>query len=354
MPDKEFERTIIAGEKAIGYLKYNETPAIPRYYELWYTYATGHNQNLISSIKELLNTQSKLTVEDTERFYEKFLSADRIPEKVGEVGAQISAELKEVMELIGTMASSSGEYGKSLDTAITQMEDVNSPEQLKQIVGSIAEATREMVKNSHNLEGRLEESHTQIKELNEALEEIRLESMTDQLTNIANRKRFDEVLAQEMADANLTSEPLCLLLADIDYFKKFNDTYGHQTGDQVLRLVAHTLKTNVKDRGLAARYGGEEFAVILPRTEVDYAIELSEKICHAVRNKELYQKSTGDSLGRVTLSVGIALYKAGEAKECFIERADKCLYKAKDDGRDRVVCCPSNPVSEKAEESTAA
>lgn len=337
MPDKETKRTLTAGEQAIGYLKYNFTPAIPRYYELWYTYAMGHNQKLITAIKEFLSTSPKLSIEDTERFYENFLSADKLPEKVGEVGAQISTELKEVIDLIDTMSMSSGQYGKSLNTAIDQMDGVSSPEQLKQIVHSLVQATTEMAQNSKELEYKLAESQEQIQELNLALEEIRTESMTDQLTNIANRKRFNEKLAQAMADANIADTPLSLLLADIDFFKKFNDKYGHQTGDQVLCLVAHTLKANVKANGLAARYGGEEFAVLLPKTKIAQALELAEKIRLAVRGKELYQKGSSTSLGRITVSIGAAEYRQGESVEDFIDRTDKCLYAAKDAGRDKVI-----------------
>ncbi|MEM7621522.1 MAG: GGDEF domain-containing protein [Pseudomonadota bacterium] len=336
MADNEFERTIDAGEKAIGYLKHNQTPAVPRYYEFWYTFAMGHNAKLVSAINNILQTKPSISVDETDQLFEDFLSADRIPEKVGEVGAQVTTELKEVIELINTLASSSGQYGKSLDTAIGEMEAIETPSQLKNIVGSLATATKDMVANTQKMESRLQESKEQIEDLKHALEEIRTESMTDQLTGIANRKKFDEVLEQEMADANISGDGLCLLLTDIDYFKNFNDKYGHQTGDQVLRLVATSMDSIFAKRGLAARYGGEEFAVVLPKVDLDAAIVLAEKLCHNIRNKELYQKSSNTSLGRITLSIGVAMYTAGECKENFIERVDKLLYHAKATGRDRV------------------
>ena len=122
----------------------------------------------------------------------------------------------------------------------------------------------------------------------------------------------------------------------IDHFKLYNDTYGHQTGDQVLRLVAHTLKTNVKGRDLAARYGGEEFAIILPHTTLDDALKLAEQIRRAVYTKELVKKTTAESLGRITISIGAALYRPGESVEALIHSADSCLYAAKHAGRNMV------------------
>jgi len=336
--DQDFERTIAFGERALGYLKYNVTPAIPRYYELWYTYAAGHNMALINAVRELLAAKSRLTPEETERLYDIFLSPLRKTEQVEEVGAQISAELKDIVDLVRELSSNSGKYGESLEDAVAELDTVTSANQLKPIVTSLIGSTKEMVEHNRNLESRLEESREQITELNRSLEVIRTESMTDQLTSIANRKRFDQVINHEMNEAVENKTPLCLLLADIDHFKNFNDTYGHQTGDQVLRLVAHTLKTNVKGRDLAARYGGEEFAIVLPQTSLENALKLAEQIRRAVYTKELVKKTTGESLGRITISIGVAVYRPDEAVDAFIHRADTCLYAAKDAGRNTVKC----------------
>ncbi len=336
MADKEFERTIVAGETAIGYLKYNETPAIPRYYELWFTYAIGHNKQLSKAVKKILLEKSKLSVEDTENLYDTFLSAKKIKERVGEVGAQITTELKDVMTLIEDISNSTGTYGESLKVVGSQITNIDSKDQLKELVSALATATVKMAEKTENQEKKLQESYEQIHELNHVLEEIRVESMTDQLTELANRKKFDEFLAQTMADTNISGEELCLMIIDIDHFKKFNDTYGHQTGDQVLCLVAKTLESCVAKEHLAARYGGEEFAVILPNSNLEEAGKLAEQMRVSVMDKELYQRSTNESLGSITISIGISKYVTGETKEAFIERADKCLYGAKNSGRNNV------------------
>ena len=128
------------------------------------------------------------------------------------------------------------------------------------------------------------------------------------------------------------------MMTDIDHFKNFNDTYGHLTGDQVLRLVAMSVKQNVKGQDIAARYGGEEFAVVLPNTVLRSAITVADHIRRAVMTKELMKRSTGEHLGRVTISIGVATLHKGDTAQTLIERADACLYAAKRNGRNRVIC----------------
>lgn len=334
--EQDFDRTFAIGERALGYIKYNLIPATPRSYELWYAYASGHNKSLVEAVQEILSSKSRLSAADAERLYDIFLSPNRMSEQVEVVGSQISAEISEIVNMLQTTAKTTGDFGKSLNEMTEGLSDASSPAQLKSIVEGLVTATADMANNSRDLEAQLEQSQSQIAELSDNLEAVRTESMTDQLTGIPNRKHFDQTLYTTMSDADHNQQPLCLMMADIDHFKKFNDTYGHLTGDQVLRLVSHTLKSNVKGRDLPARFGGEEFAVILPATELSDALVLAEQIRAAVMNKELIKKSTNKSLGRITVSIGISKYIIGESVEDFINRADTCLYSAKSAGRNVV------------------
>jgi diguanylate cyclase len=173
--------------------------------------------------------------------------------------------------------------------------------------------------------------------LQDNIETIRTESLTDPLTMLANRKSFDSAIGHVLATADKSGQVFSLLVCDIDNFKAFNDTYGHLIGDQVLRLVATSLKQNVKGQDVAARYGGEEFAIILPDTALRQATTLADHIRRSVMGRELVKRSTGENLGRVTISIGIAAWRPGDTAQTLIERADTCLYAAKRGGRNRAI-----------------
>ena len=161
--------------------------------------------------------------------------------------------------------------------------------------------------------------------------------MTDSLTGLANRKCFDQRLREEAAKAMEEGTQLCLLILDIDHFKSFNDTFGHHIGDSVLKVVARNLNDEVKGQDLPARYGGEEFCVILPGTRLEDAATVAEQIRARLAKRELKNSKTDESYGKVTLSVGAALYRFGEPISEFVQRADECLYLAKHAGRNQVV-----------------
>jgi diguanylate cyclase len=205
------------------------------------------------------------------------------------------------------------------------------------LVDGLLGATRAMEERTNNLENELQRSSQQVTELKTQLEDVRKESRIDPLTGVANRKTFDVELQAALEDAAETGAALTLLMCDIDHFKTFNDTWGHQTGDQVLRLVANCLSENVKGRDTAARYGGEEFVVILRQTALDNAVRLANQIRSTVESKKLVKKSTGDILGRLTISIGVAQLTSQDSAETLVQRADTCLYRAKRSGRNRVV-----------------
>ena len=202
-----------------------------------------------------------------------------------------------------------------------------------------------MQTRAQRLEGELDQWSQQIEGLRGDLAKAQRDANTDGLTGLANRKYFDYALGTAADEARVNSLPLCLLLADIDRFKRFNDTHGHQVGDQVLRLVAEVLTSSVKGRDLAARYGGEEFAVLLPQTDVEGARHLAENIRHTVAGNRIRLKSDGRHLGNITLSLGCAEYHPQEPLSDLIRRADEALYQAKREGRNRVVVARRAPAA---------
>ena len=334
---QDFDRTVSLADTALSQMKSLRHPPTPRNFELWFTYASGHNLALNNAINGLLADGSVINTAQAEELYLKHFSAAQIGEKIDKVGSQIAGEIEQVMSMIEAAIGSADTYSRSLAGATESMANEADRDQIRSIVESLVHATREVETANGEMQQRLKDSRQEIRELQENLEVVRTESLTDPLTTLANRKFFNDSFQRLLKEAEAKGHPLSVIMTDIDHFKKFNDTFGHLTGDQVLRLVAVSLKHNVKGQDVAARYGGEEFAVILPLTPLAQAVTVAEHIRRAVQSKELVRRSTNETLGRVTISIGVATWHKGDTIATMLERADTCLYAAKAAGRNRVI-----------------
>jgi diguanylate cyclase len=232
-------------------------------------------------------------------------------------------------------------YSGTLESVSERMSTVKTPQEMQAIVKSVMADTQMMLERNNKLEKELDKSSSLMQELQRDLEQVRKEAMTDGLTGLSNRKAFDAAIARVMEEATSTKGSFTLLMVDIDHFKSFNDNYGHQIGDQVLRLVARTLIEGVKGRDIAARYGGEEFVIILPDTTLSAGVAVGNSLRKAVATKDIINRSSSEKLGRITMSVGVAEFVPGESTEDLIERADSALYTAKHNGRNQVAAAPT-------------
>lgn len=325
-------------ERALAYLKQLRTPPAPRNFELLFNYVAGHNPELNAALRRAILAHAGLSEIDADRLLRAYVPQYRLDEKVEEVGDELSAELASIVADIQHAARSTGDLGKSLQALMAHLGQASSAEQIKLVVGALVVAARAMAENSLKLEARIAQSKHLIQDLHQDLEALRAESLTDELTGIPNRKRFGQLLKMETLEADESGDPLCLAIVDVDNFKRVNDRFGHQTGDQVLRLVAQTLRRHMRPGDHAARYGGEEFALLLPRTGLREAVRITEQIRKAVGSREIIKRSSRQCIGLLTLSIGVTPYRLGETPDCFIGRADRCLYDAKQRGRDRVEC----------------
>jgi diguanylate cyclase len=333
----DHERTMTFAGIALGQIKALHQPATPRNFEVWYHYATGYNPSLNEMINEMLARNGTLSEADIEQVYNTYLSSTRLSDRIDKVSSRVMDEIEQVMSMVDTAVGNASSYSESL-AGVSQQIGGADRDGLRAIVEGLVQTAKDMEAANSKLEAKLSASKQEINLLQENLEVARTESLTDPLTSLANRKFFDQALAQAIAEASRQDETLCLLMTDIDHFKTFNDTFGHLTGDQVLRLVALSVKQNVKGQDIAARYGGEEFAVILPSTALRASVTVADHIRRAVMSKELMKRSTGEHLGRVTISIGVAMLRPGDTVQSLISRADTCLYAAKRNGRNRVIC----------------
>jgi diguanylate cyclase len=329
------EQAAALADKAMSFMRLHQVPATPHNFELWFTYAAGQNAELIRNLDAAVATGKATDVHFAREMHAHFFTNAQSA-AIDQLGGKLQDEVKRLALILEGAGQDTAAYGEQLAKVATQIGDGDVTQNFKTIVDGVAAATRAMESRTKRLENQLEQSAGEVSTLRERMETIRQESLVDPLTGLNNRRAFDQRIASAIADANSEGSDLCVLMGDVDHFKKFNDTWGHATGDQVLRLVAQCFKSNVKGRDTAARFGGEEFVVILPGTSLGNARHVAEQIRRAVESKKIVKRSTGETLGSITLSIGVAQFSHGEAAADTINRADTCLYAAKHAGRNRV------------------
>ena len=207
---------------------------------------------------------------------------------------------------------------------------------MDKVINQIKLEIKNLESSSMSFKEQLQQATDEIDALKKKMARYRDEAIKDPLTRIDNRRGFEKKLKDAIDNARISDTSLCLIIADIDHFKKINDSHGHLVGDSVLRMVAATIKDSVKGRDLVARIGGEEFAVLLPDTPYHGAMKLANNMRLIFERLDLKKKDTGESLGTLTLSFGVAIYSKDEAGEDFVNRADEALYRSKKAGRNMV------------------
>ncbi|MFN4355626.1 GGDEF domain-containing protein [Parvibaculum sp.] len=323
--------------EALRLMQENAIPPIPDNYAVWFRYASGRLPELNKEIDEKTASGLPVDLDLTLDLQRRYFSDEKLTDVTLHTGTKLNTEVDQILRIIEETVGNSTALGASVRQASEGLSNQSTPGDVLKAVEAIVTASRKMEERSAELEEHLHSTKRELNELQDNLEKAQSEARTDGLTGIANRKAFDEAIEREMAGARQSGKPLCLVVGDIDHFKKFNDTFGHRTGDQVLRLVASCLKNGAAEGHVAARYGGEEFALIMPATDLATAETIANKIRETVKARELVKRSTGESLGRVTMSMGISLFRPDDAAPSLIERADQCLYQAKHAGRNRVI-----------------
>ncbi len=311
-------------------------PADPATYTICYAYVTKANPALNHAMNATITAQGTIGMPELERLYQRFFWQARWESGVQRAGKALADELNQIVAMLAASVGASEENQHDLASASRRLAD-NSLDRaaVRSIVGNVIALTQKIEAEHGQLAARLRQSSEQVAELQASLDSLQAESLVDPLTGIGNRKRFDTEISRRLAEKK--DGTLSLLMVDIDHFKRFNDTHGHQLGDDVLRLVAQTINGAIRKEDVAARYGGEELAVLLPGAPAEVAAHVAEKIRTAIAARELVRRNTGEKIGQVTVSIGVAEAEPRDTVQSFVERADRRLYAAKRQGRNRVI-----------------
>jgi len=332
--------------RALDLIEQHKIWPTPLNIELFSHFAADPKSALSLEIQLLLDSGDPFTDRTGLRLAVNHLPEARLADHIRTTGSFLLKELEDVSQAINRAQDSNDNYSGVLTDTSDNLSKAPEGPVVKELVETLAVATQQARSETESLEKRLNESVNEVKRLQKNLETLRRLVDTDALTKLANRKAFDEEIQQACSQADTSGQDLSVALIDIDHFKLFNDKWGHQTGDQVIRFVASTLKQFSPPPRLAARYGGEEFGIVFPNEGAARAEAIVNDLCDEIANRKLRRRSSNDELGTITVSAGLAQRKRGETPESLIERADKALYASKRAGRNKVTNAES-PVAKK-------
>ena len=209
------------------------------------------------------------------------------------------------------------------------------PEELQRLLGASIDESKHLTVQVRRLESELQRSSAELAKLRGELRGAVHDALTDPLTGLANRRSFDLEL-RAIATRASRSSPAHLVMADIDHFKRVNDVHGHDIGDEVLRIVGEILLAHVRRDNLVARVGGDEFGLLLPGASPRSTARIAIRLCELLASRQLVVRRHPEITERITLSIGVARWRAGDSSAQWYARADVALYEAKRRGRNRI------------------
>jgi diguanylate cyclase len=314
----------------------------PTNYEFWYRYVTGADPELVEAVDAVRRASGRVSGQAMNNIrVELYGGVDHA--SVGKLIDDTQAQLHRLSGHIGRSEQDARDYRGRLDHNTQALAGGVDGERQQELLTEMVRATNAMLEKTSILERDLAQSSEKISSLKADLEVARTESRTDPLTGIANRKAGSDYLEAHVLRCRAEQRGLSIAFIDIDHFKRFNDRFGHRMGDEVLRLVGASLEKFFHGLGFVARWGGEEFLVVLPNRTMAETAEVAERFRTFVASRNLRARDSQRDVGRITLSVGIAQLRPEEGSLRVIDRADRALYRAKGDGRNRIVLDEEQP-----------
>lgn len=312
------------------------TPPDPITYALWYAYVARTPPAVTVAVDKLLASGRALDRYELAEIHREFLAENSVDEAQEAIGKEFEESIQDVSELIKSGMSQNAEFCSTLHGIKSTSDENGADQDFKAMLSQLVSESLKMAETSSRLGQGLLETQERVMKLNEELEQVRKQSLLDPLTAVCNRRAFEDRMKWQVEDAREHGSTFCLVLGDLDEFKRVNDTYGHQTGDEVLKKFAAILFDHTKGQDLVARYGGDEFAIILPNIEITSAYNLMVSIKHKFEGTRMPTNSAHAGPASATASFGISAYKDRRSAEDMVTAADTALSRAKTTGRNRV------------------
>ena len=313
-----------------------QASAHPVNYSLFFHHVAGTSTPMSSALEEIRASGAIWDDAEAKALFLRYLLPCNDSEASG-LQQQLSDVVDNVVSATTNLGYSASKHASALHEKESQLAVCTSTEQARSIAKGLLREAHELYEFSVAKAVELQESAAQIKKLRDELQHARREAMKDTLTGLSNRKVFDQTLTKFVQQKHESNIDFCLIIMDIDHFKQINDKYGHLIGDRVLQQLAHRTTMKIRKTDIAARYGGEEFAILLPQTHLEQARQIAESIRRSIGQINMRRTDTGEVIGNISASFGVAQYHPAETEADLIGRADRAMYAAKRKGRNRTV-----------------
>ncbi len=323
----------------IPFMAKHTISANPINYAVCYAYIAGNHKSLKQATDALLNNGQILTNPQIDALYHEYI-VELDERQVDHWQMEMRRIISDLSESTSKVDEDASKYSQSLKDYVGELADITTDTAVQQIIGGLLDDTQSIQGTTAILQAQLKAHQQEIDDLRNELQYAREASLTDPLTGLANRMGFSKAIEEALSNADDMAHSLCLLMVDIDHFKRVNDTYGHVVGDKVIQLVGHSLQKQVKGKDTTARYGGEEFAILLLDTPLSGARSVAETIRTSIENARIKDLKSKKPIGQITVSIGIGRYRTDESITDFIARTDAALYQSKNAGRNRATLAP--------------
>ena len=334
-PDEiDFDYATTIADRANGFMAQYRVPPTPDNFSVWFYYAMGSSLTLKKTIDVLIANKRKFDSTISRDLYVTYIKPQSDLSTSEDFPEQLRGVIASAQEFLQTAISDNRSQMANLGEVSSECQTAADP---RPIIEKLLKELSNATSRSSALEANFLRTTQNLDQIKDSLKLAEQHSNTDPLTGLANRRSLEAFLRTAQITAMESGAPLSILMIDIDHFKKFNDDYGHQVGDQVLQLVAKILQESVRDCDLAARYGGEELMAVLPGAALDACAETAERIRRRIGEARLTRRATREELSSVTVSIGVAQFRMAESTEGMIERCDRALYQAKRSGRNQTV-----------------
>ncbi|UPQ90076.1 GGDEF domain-containing protein [Vibrio sinaloensis] len=332
----DFKKSTANLRKAVPLMMKNHVAATPANYALWYTYVDNAIPQLNRELDSVLDSYGICPPAAGEHLYQNYV-ASRTETDMRDLRANIEILVSEVSSSMADTLSDTSQFSDMIDKSFDNLKRVEnetmSMEEVMTVVRQLVSESTEIRHSTRFLNNQLENAAKEINQLKTQLAEVQQDALFDSLTSLYNRRAFDS----DISTLCRAEQKMSLILADIDHFKTFNDSYGHLFGDTVIKGIARRLQLSCREGIHAYRFGGEEFALIVPNKSLRIARQFGETLRRSIEKLTVKDRRTSEQVGNITISLGVAELEPGESAESLIERADKLLYEAKQLGRNRVM-----------------